>query len=79
MCAAMAQPTKKRRMEVPPPAHAEILLLAKHQVALPQGVTLSPGAAHSCRVALAVSAVLGRTAAAAANACRLQSPAVAPS
>ncbi|PSC73203.1 hypothetical protein C2E20_3792 [Micractinium conductrix] len=40
-------------VEVPPPAHAAVLRLAQHEVALPPGATLSPGAAHGTRVALA--------------------------
>lgn len=54
---AMAQqPAKKRRMEAPPPpAHCSVLRLARHAVTLPNDALLSPGAAHSTRVAVAVS------------------------
>ncbi|PRW57554.1 hypothetical protein C2E21_3392 [Chlorella sorokiniana] len=48
------QPAKKRRMEAPPPpAHCSVLRLARHAVTLPDDALLSPGAAHSTRVAVA--------------------------
>lgn len=50
------QPAKKRKMELPPPAHAAVSRLTQHEVALPEGVVLSPGSVHGNRVALAVSA-----------------------
>lgn len=50
------KPAKKRRMEAPPPpAHCSVLRLARHAVALPDDALMSPGAAHSTRVAVAVS------------------------
>lgn len=52
----MDQPRKKQRLETLPMPACELLRLSKHEVALPQGVVLSPGAHHGTRVALAVGA-----------------------
>lgn len=46
-------------MDLPPPAHAAVSRLAQQEVTFPDGVVLSPGAAHSNRVALAVRAGSG--------------------